>query len=297
MQDATTGISLRVTDAYADVTGTVVRLEMADTDGYPLSIADDQLTLQSGGILHQGNGGYTGGAIGLMVAEPLPAADFGPRTQLVASAQFMVPMYNGMYPPTLPPAPPWLNDLDRLTLRVPFAISPARSGGYTFHEAPIVTQGIGVQVQSLDFSPSHTAFFGEAGGARIELLFSGLPANMELLSFIRVESQRSIDGATAGDRGPGLVELHIPGMTVNTPVMTLLQHPAWPDDSATPSVDPTVGAAGTVQFEVSYLGSGAPTGQPATLSISDIQLLTGGIDGVTGSPPLLPSYQITLPLH
>ncbi|HEV2461490.1 MAG TPA: hypothetical protein VGS80_24305 [Ktedonobacterales bacterium] len=81
-----------------------------------------------------------------------------------------------------------------IAVSVPFALAPARSGGYTYNQAPIVKQGIGVQVQSLQFSGAHTAFYGPAGGASIELLFSGLPANMELLSFIRLESQNSIGG-------------------------------------------------------------------------------------------------------
>ncbi|HEV2456858.1 MAG TPA: hypothetical protein VGS80_00715, partial [Ktedonobacterales bacterium] len=79
--------------------------------------------------------------------------------------------------------------------------------------------------------------------------------------------------------------------------VNVLQNPQWPQDSQVRSVDPTVGAAGTVQLEVSYQGSGTPTGQPATLSISEIQLLTGGIDGNSGSPPTLPTFQITLQMR
>jgi hypothetical protein len=296
VQDAATGISLRVTDAYADVTSTIIRLETANKYGYPLGMRDVQLALQSGYILHQGLGGYRGGPVSLIVDEPLRAEDFGQPTQFVASTHLMPPVYHGLYNPTLPPAPPWINDLDRITLRVPFALAPVRSGGYTYQQAPIVKQGIGVQVQALDLSPSRTAFYGAAGGARIELLFSGLPADMELLSFVRLQSRLSIDGGTSGDLGPGLLELQIPGMTVSTPAMTFLQNPAWPDNSQVRSVDPTVGPGRTVQIEASYQGSGVPTGQPATLSISNIQLLTGGIGGYTGTPPLLPTYQITLPL-
>ncbi len=112
---------------------------------------------------------------------------------------------------------------------------------------------------------------------------------MELLSFIRLQSQNSIAGGTGGNFGPGRIQLQIPGMSVSNPVFTILQHPLMPHDA--PSVDPTVGTAGTVQLEVSYQGSGVPTGQPATVSISQIQLLTGGIDGNTGAPTL-PTYQI-----
>ena len=205
----------------------------------------------------------------------------------------------------MPPAPPWLNHLDRISVRVPFTISPPRLGGYTYHLAPTVKQGIGVQVQSLDYSPAHSAFYGMAGGARIELVFTGLPADLELLSFIRVESQRTLNGGgmsgdgggTSGDHGPGLFELRIPGMTLNTPVMTLLQSPAWPENGQQTSEQPLVGSAGTVQFEVAFQGSGVPTGQPATLTISGIQRLTGGIDGNSGNVPTLPTYQITLPFH
>jgi hypothetical protein len=214
----------------------------------------------------------------------------------VATAHFRVQAYWGMNPPTPPPAPPWLQDLDHIVVSVPFALTPVRSGGYTYHLAPVVSQGIAVQVQSLAFASGDTAFYGSAGGASIELHFSGLPANMELLSFLRLESQESITGATEGDSGPERVELQIPGMTVRTPAFTLLQSPAWPPDDGVPPSDPTVGPAGIVQLEVSYQGSGAPTGQPATLSISQIQLLTGGIDGNSGTPPVLPAFQITLPL-
>jgi hypothetical protein len=297
VQDAATGISLRVTDAYADVTSTVVRLETANTDGYPLGMRDVQLALPSGYILRQGLGGYWGGPVSLITDEPLRAEEFGQPVRFIASTHLMPPVYHGLYPPTLPPAPPWLDELDRITLRVPFALAPVRSGGYTYQQAPVIKQGIGVQVQALDLSPSRTAFYGPAGGARIELLFSGLPADLELLSFVRLQSRLSIAGGTSGDVGPGRVELQIPGMTVSTPAMTFLQHPAWPDTAQGPSVDPTVGAAGTIQLEVSYQGSGVPTGQPATLSISNILLLTGGTDGNMGTSPRLPTYQITLPLH
>jgi hypothetical protein len=79
--------------------------------------------------------------------------------------------------------------------------------------------------------------------------------------------------------------------------MALLQDPPWPDHSSEPSVDPVVGSSGAVQFEATFLGSGAPTGQPVTLSISNIQLLTGGIDGNGPGVPALPTYSITLPLR
>ncbi len=216
----------------------------------------------------------------------------------VATAHFMALVYSGMSPPppTAPPAPPWLNDLDRIALSVPFALAPARSGGYTYQQSPIVKQGIGVQVQSLQLSPARTAFYGAAGGASIELLFSGLPADMELVSFMRVLAQNTIAGVTQGNGGPGLVLLHIPGMTVRLPAFTALQSPPYPHDAQVQSGEPTVGGAGTVQVEVSYQGSGVPTGQPATVSISQIQRLTGGIDGNTGDWPTLPTYEITLPL-
>jgi hypothetical protein len=80
-------------------------------------------------------------------------------------------------------------------------------------------------------------------------------------------------------------------------VMTLLQSPIWNPTGNETSEQPLVGPAGTVQFEVAFQGSGVPTGDPATLTISHIQLLTGGIDGTTGNPPTLPTYQITLPLR
>jgi hypothetical protein len=161
-----------------------------------------------------------------------------------------------------------------------------------------VKHGIGVQVQFLQYAPSRTVSYGTAGGASIELRFTGLPADMELLSFIRLQAHEYFGSSgSEGDDGPGLLELHIPGMTVSTPAFTILQSPAWPNNPAIPSVDPTVGSTGTVQLEVSYQGSGTPTGQDATLSISQIQLLSGGIDGNSSNVPTLPTYQITLPLH
>lgn len=294
--DSATGISLRVTDAYADVTGTVIRLQTSNTARYPLGLDEAQLALTSGRLLQPGNGGTSGGDASLAFFEPLPAQDFAPRVELVASDGFMEPITHGLYPPTLPPAPPWAAHLDQITLRVPFVISPEQSSFHAYQQAPTVKQGIGVQAQSLDISPSHAAFYGAAGGARVELRFSGLPSDLELLSFIRVVSERTVDGGTMGDYGPGLIALDIPGMTVDTPVMTLLQSPMWPSGGSAPSTEPTVGSAGVVQFEVCFLGSGVPSGQPATLTISGIQRLTGGIDGNSGVVPTLPSYQFTLPL-
>lgn len=294
--DAKTGISLRVADAYADVTGTIVRLATTNTYNYPLSVSQAQLALPSGYILKDGNGGMSGGAFALIADEPLPPQEMKLPVHLIATARFAPPTYNGMFPPTLPPAPPWLNTIYNIPLSLTFTINPARSGSYTFHQAPTVAQGIGVQVESLDTSPAHTAFFGQAGGARIRLRFTGLPKDMELLSFILVASQRTINGGTGGDNGPGLVQLHIPGMSVGAPAGTFLLSPEWPATSQGPSTAPTVGAAGTVEFEAVYLGSGTPTGEPATLAISDIRLLTGGEDATSTSTAQLPSYQFTLPL-
>jgi hypothetical protein len=301
--DPATGISVRVTDAYADVTGTLVNLVATNTYNYPLSVSA-QLKLASGYTLKATTGGHWGGPDVLIVDEPLPPQDFASQVELIVTTGYSPAEYNGMYPPTMPPAPPWLNHLDRISVNVPFMLSPPRSGSYTYHVAPIVKQGIGVQVQMLDVSPADSTAFGEAGGARIELRFTGLPADLELLSFIRVKAARPITdpgpnggSGTSGNRGPGLFQLRIPGMTVDTPVMTLLQSPIWNPTGNETSEQPLVGPAGTVQFEVAFAGKGTPTGQPATLSISGIQRLTGGIDGVSGNVPTLPTYQITLPLH
>ena len=299
VRDPTTGISLRVANAYADASSTVVELETANSDNYPLSISDPQVALKSGRVL-QGFGGGSGALGTLVVAEPVPPDAFGPQVQYVATAHFMYTLLPVLNPPTPPPAPPWLGNLNKITVNVPFEIPAVRSGGYSYHQAPIVKQGIGVRVQSLDYSSSHTAFYGAAGGARLELLFSGLPADMELLSFIDLQASDSINigGATStvAYSGPGLLQLHIPGMTVSTPEFTLLQNPQSPPNSQETSEELTIGSAGTVQLEVGYQGSGVPSGQPATLSISRIQLLTGGTDGSSGNVPVLPTYQITLPL-
>jgi hypothetical protein len=297
VQDSATGISLRVTNAYADVTSTVVQLQTANTAAYPLDISEPQLALPSGHPF-QAAGGSSGEFSSITLYEPVPPEDMGPLVHFVTTAHFMAPVYSGMSPPppTAPPAPPWLTDLDRIALSVPFALAPARSGSYTYHQSSIVKQGIGVQVQWLQIAPARSAFYGSAGGASIELRFSGLPADMELVSFMRVLAQNAIAGVTQGNSGPGLVLLHIPGMTVRLPAFTVLQSPPYPHDAQVQSGEPTVGGAGTVQVEVSYQGSGVPTGQPATVSISQIQRLTGGIDGNTGDWPTLPTYEITLPL-
>ncbi|HEX9038589.1 MAG TPA: hypothetical protein VF808_16525 [Ktedonobacterales bacterium] len=302
--DAATGISARVTDAYADVTGTLVHLVAANTYNYPLML-NGQLALKSGYVLLGANGGFGSTGETLIGDEPLPPQDFAPRVEIIATATLSPPVSFGLAPPTYPPAPPWLNRLDRIAIRVPFTLSPPRWGGFTYHQPPVVEQGIGVQVQILDVSPTHESCVGEAGGARVELRFTGLPADLELLSFIRVQSQRASNGSacygggtgSSGDNGPGLFELHIPGMTLASPVMTLLQSPQWPTGGNQTSEQPVVGPAGTVQFEVAFLGSGAPNGQPATLTISSIQRLTGGADPLKGTYPSLPTYQITLPMR
>jgi hypothetical protein len=299
---------VRLTDAYADVTGTLVHLVTSNTYNYPLG-AGGRLSLASGYVLKETIGGYSGGSDVLIVDEPLSPQDFSPNVEIIASVGFSPPVYMGFYPPTMPPAPPWLNDLDHVTIRVPFTINPPRLGGFIYHQTPTVKQGIGVQVQSLDYSPAHSSCLGEAGGARIEVRFTGLPADLELLSFIRVESRRysiasSCDGGgtgSSGNLGSGRFALTIPGMSLGIPVMTLLQSPAWPTDSNEPSSEPTVGSAGTVELEVAFPGSGTPTGQPATLTISDIQALINNPAASqninTPNVPTLPTYQITLPLR
>ena len=117
-----------------------------------------------------------------------------------------------------------------------------------------------------------------------------------MLSFIRLESQEHFGASQGGDYGPGLIDLQIPGMSVSTPAFTILQDPMWPQNGNETSEEPLVGTAATVQLEVSFQGSGKPSGKPATLSISGIQFLTGGSDGTSGNTPVLPFYQITLPM-
>jgi hypothetical protein len=210
VQDTTTGVSLRVVDAYADVTGTVAQLEETNADNYLLALMTPQLKLASGYVLKGAGGGVTGGPTTVVFDEPLPPQDFAPQVQLVASADIAEPMYS-MPPPSPSPTPSWLDKLNGLTLRVPFTLGPARSAAYTYSQPPVVEQGIGVQVQLLDISPGRTAFFGPAGGARVELRFSGLPTNMELLSFIRMEWQRATSDGTSGDHGPGQLGAAYPG--------------------------------------------------------------------------------------
>jgi hypothetical protein len=81
VQDAATGISLRVANAYADVTSTVVQMQTSNTAGYPLDIWKPLLTLQSGRSL-QYAGGYSSASasasVSFMICEPVPPADFGP---------------------------------------------------------------------------------------------------------------------------------------------------------------------------------------------------------------------------
>ncbi|MFI5274999.1 MAG: hypothetical protein ACHQ4H_18365, partial [Ktedonobacterales bacterium] len=241
------------------------------------------------------NGGANDGS-SMTIFEPVPPEESGPQVRLVVSAHFRQSITWGWNPPTPPPAPAWLSNLSQITVSVPFALPLIRSGGFLYHDPPVVRQGIGVQVQSLAYSSSTTAFYGPSGGASVELLFSGLPANMELLSFIRLTARTTILGGTLGDSGPGRIDLQIPGMTLGAPEFTLMQDPTWPSNSGGTSVEPTVGPTGTVRLLVSFQGNGTPNGQPATLTISQIQLLSGGIDGNTGSPPMLPDFQLTLPM-
>lgn len=124
MQDAATGLSLRVANAYADGTSTVIQLQTANTASYPLDISDSQLALQSGRTF-KGAGGVSGGPVSSTIYEPVPPNDFRPLVHFVATAHFMLPEYNGFTPPTLPPAPPWLNELDHIAMSVPFALAPA----------------------------------------------------------------------------------------------------------------------------------------------------------------------------
>jgi len=298
VQDAASGISLRVSQAYANVTNTVLQLDLSEPGAFQvqcIGINENPKTRRPFGQLLHGIDGYYGGPSALLAYEPLPTEDFGRPARLLTTVHigpWLCPSVLGGATPY--PSPSSAVDL---TLNVPFAIIPVGSGHHVYHQAPVIKQGIGVQVQSLDFSPPHSLFYwgeyGRASGARIKLLFSGLPANLELLSFLKLESRSFY----TEHRAPGLLRLQVPGMTVSTPAMTLLQNPEFPTDGQVRQVDPTVGPAGTVQLEVSYQGHGVPTGQPATLFISGIQLLTGGIDGTTGAVPVLPSRQITLPLR
>jgi hypothetical protein len=107
VQDVATGISLRVTNAYADVTSTVVQLQTANTAAYPLDIGEPQLALPSGRTF-QAAGGSSGEFSSIPLYEPVPAEDMGPLVHFVATAHFRVQLYSGMSPPppTAPPAPP-----------------------------------------------------------------------------------------------------------------------------------------------------------------------------------------------
>jgi hypothetical protein len=85
--NSATGISMRVAGAYADVTGTVVKLIAANTYNYPLSL-DGRLALRSGYVLQAAIGDYMSWPDTVIVDEPLPPQDFAPRVALIASASF-----------------------------------------------------------------------------------------------------------------------------------------------------------------------------------------------------------------
>ena len=88
VEDAATRIFLRVANAYADATGTVMQLQTTNTAGYPLDIGASLLALQSGQDLASA-GGTSGNAAATTIYEPLPPDDFGPQIHLVATAHFI----------------------------------------------------------------------------------------------------------------------------------------------------------------------------------------------------------------
>jgi hypothetical protein len=290
--DAATGISLRVTQAYADVTGTFVQLQAANKEGYsPFGSEDTSLKLSSGKLLPVATAGTVNGCfeseISQICDEPLPFDNMGHPVQLIASSHFFADYMGTPLNYAPPPAPPWKKDLYRLQLSVPFEIVPQAAAHFVFQQASNVQKGIRVRAQSLDISPPGKAFYGDSGGARIFFTVSGLPPDTELLSFIRAINSSGI--------GLGGISLNIPGMHFSALDMGFLLQPSYASNG--PSNEQTIGAGGIVLMELTYIGNGIPTGKAATLGISNVHLLSHSSDGQSGDMIAMPAYQVTLPLQ
>src|SRR5262249_54821122 len=118
VQDATTGISLRVAQAEADVTSTVIRLEAVRGGSESVRIEVLHLTRQPAGKVLQQVAGYYSGHDSLLAFEPLPADAFGQPMPLVAAADLepiLEPSASGGTPTVSAPS-----------MSVPFALRPVR---------------------------------------------------------------------------------------------------------------------------------------------------------------------------
>src|SRR5262245_20578099 len=78
VEDVASGIALRVSNAYANVTNTVLQLDVTEPEAVQvqcIGINEDPKTRRPSGQLLHGIDGYYGGPSALLADEPLPAED------------------------------------------------------------------------------------------------------------------------------------------------------------------------------------------------------------------------------
>jgi hypothetical protein len=172
----------------------------------------------------------------------------------------------------MPPSPPSSSMIHGLW-RSSFVVTPIQWTQYTIHMAPVVADGVSVQAQSLEVVPGGVTPQDNASGVRLDLTFTGVPAQTSSDSFQNWSSTTQVE-CSEGPCQPSIALLTLPGWQVAQSNFSVLS--VIPQNTTT---DATVGATGTMQVALIYGGTGTPNGHPATLQLNNLRLFdsTGAI--------------------
>jgi hypothetical protein len=269
------GITIQVTGANVSPIGSTIQIVVLNSAAkvrYP-SILDDSL---SDGLGHMqiatsasGNGKDPNHVIITMPFAPFPEAEMHEQLHLT----FTITRLESM-----PPAP-FIHGLWRSS----FVVTPIPGTPYPIHTSPVAADGVSVQAQSLIFVPNGQTVQGNANGVRLDLTFTGLPAQTSIYSFQGWSSTTQVV-CNGGPCNPSFALLTLPGW----------QGPAIGDLNVIPqnTTASTVGPSGMVQVALIYGGTGAPNGQPAILHLNNLRLL----DSAGNVLRTLPNITLTMPL-
>jgi|GEM_PF-5515957 len=292
------GIQMQVIDAYVDAIHTTIRVAMSSVDSSVvtnMSFTDPLLTDERGqtyAVIDGISGGYTNQdsthSVGLFAYFPFSPAQLQQPLRLTFTVRHITNT-TGKSPadPSVMLAGNWHNS---------FVVNPAASIKYQANNAPTTTQGISMQVQSVEVAPSVTNSSGQHGGIRLIVTLTGLPSDTLVASFAGWKP--SSDGFP--QRGPVCLQGQICETAV-PPTVAMLSIPGFiPQMQGTngislvipPTNTLTVGSSGTVQMELLFAGQGIPTTQQGTLTITNLYLFTQGSTGQLISKQLIPTWKV-----
>jgi hypothetical protein len=187
-----------------------------------------------------------------------------------------------------------------------FTLQPIPDHYTPIHMTPAISQGICLQVQSLEYAPPEQTNFSSDGGVRLMLTLSHIPSNILLSSFegwYPLANPTLIRSCPSGgcppQPTPTSAVLTLSGFTQSIPQMNPRAISSIMDPPVSSNLQ-TVGPSGTVHLALLYSGQGIPTSSATgKLIITNLHLFVAS-EGKTQTPQptitaTLPTWQIVFP--